>query len=75
MRQASVMTPSVPSLPTNRWTRSYPALFFASGSPKRLTFPLARTTRRDMTQSFIVPYLTHVRPPEPSAMAPPTVQM
>ena len=71
---ASVTTPSVPSLPTMRWTRSNPALFLASGSPKFATLPLGRTTRRATTQSFTVPYFTQRSPPEPSATAPPTVQ-
>src|SRR2546425_12206574 len=75
LRYASVITPSVPSLPTKRCRRSYPALFFGKGSPNFVTFPFGRTTRIEITHSFIVPYFTHRRPPEPSAIAPPTVQI
>ena len=74
-RHASVTMARTPSLPTIRWTRSKPALFFASASPKRTVRPFGRTTLSATTQSFMVPYLTHLRPPEPSAIAPPTVHM
>src|SRR5487761_526526 len=73
LSQASVMIASVPSLPHMSRTKSYPALFFGSGSPNVTTEPSERTTFRARVQSFTVPYLKHFIPPEFSATAPPTV--
>jgi len=75
LRSASVIIASVPALPSRRWRRAYPAMCVVTGSAKPPTSPLARTTRAEITQSFMVPYFTHLRPPDPSAIAPPTVQM
>ncbi len=40
---ASVITASVPSLPTRRWVRSYPATPFQLRWPVRTTVPSAST--------------------------------
>ncbi len=48
-RVASVITPSVPSLPMNSLVRSYPATPFAVRRPVRRTSPEASTTSRPST--------------------------
>ena len=48
-RVASVMTPRVPSDPTKRRFRSYPATSFTVRPPKRTTRPSARTTSSPRT--------------------------
>jgi hypothetical protein len=71
----SVTTPSVPSEPTNRWVRSYPATPFAVGRPVRITDPSARTTSRSRTQSPVTPYFTQHSPPAFVATLPPIVEL
>ena len=51
------MSPRVPSLPTKRRVRSYPAALFLALLDVFTTSPLARTTFMLTTLSFIVPYL------------------
>ena len=51
----SVITPSVPSLPTKMRVRSYPALDFFARRAVRTIFPSPVTTVIDRTFSRIVP--------------------
>ena len=51
----SVMTPSVPSDPTKRRVRSYPADDLRARPPVRMTRPSASTTVKPSTTSRIVP--------------------
>ena len=54
-RRASVMTPSVPSLPTKSWVRSGPVAARGPLPSVRTTRPSASTTSRPMTMSSIFP--------------------
>ncbi len=71
--RALVMTPSVPSLPTNSWVRSGPTA--ARGAPPVLIArPSARTTSRPTTMSSIFPYRVEYWPAPRQASHPPTVE-
>ena len=72
-RPASVQMPSVPSLPMNSPTRSYPGRSGAS-PPSRTTEPSARTTLSQRTWLRVTPYLRQCGPPAPSATLPPMEQ-
>ena len=67
------MTASVPSDPTSRRVRSYPAESFRVGLPVRITVPSASTAVSAMTLSRIEPYRTVVVPEAPVAAIPPRV--
>src|SRR5690606_8680056 len=54
----SVITPRVPSEPTNSRVRSYPATPLAVRRPVRSTEPSANTTSSPSTYSLVTPYLT-----------------
>src|SRR5215218_4929162 len=54
----SVNTPKVPSEPTKRLVRSYPAEDFIAIPPVRITVPSASTTSSPKTWSRITPYRT-----------------
>ncbi len=54
----SVTMPSVPSEPTKRPVKLYPAEDLRGRRRVLMTVPSARTTVRLITQSFMVPYLT-----------------
>jgi hypothetical protein len=69
----SVMTPSVPSDPTNNRVKSYPAADFRARVPVVTTRPSAITTVRPKTFSRIVPYRTAVVPDARVAAMPPMV--
>ena len=69
----SVITPSVPSEPTRRPVRSYPADDFLARPPVRTTSPLASTATSETTLSRIVPYRTVVVPDAHVAAIPPSV--
>lgn len=68
-------TPSVPSEPTIRPVRSYPATPFAVGVPVRMTLPSASTISSARTNFFVTPYLTQHRPPAFVATLPPIEEM
>mmetsp|Transcript_28984 Transcript_28984/g.66570 ORF Transcript_28984/g.66570 Transcript_28984/m.66570 type:complete len:300 (-) Transcript_28984:73-972(-) len=68
---SSVITPSVPSEPTSRRVRSYPALDLRALPPVRITRPSASTAVVPSTFSRIVPYLTAAVPLAPQAAIPP----
>ena len=51
----SVMMPSVPSDPTNKRVRSYPADDFLARLAVLISSPLANTALSDRTLSFMVP--------------------
>ena len=72
--RASVMTPSVPSLPTNNWVRSGPVAERGPLPPVRMTWPSASTTSRPMTMSSIFPYRFEYWPAPRQASQPPTVE-
>jgi hypothetical protein len=61
-RVTSVMMPRVPSEPTNKRVRSYPAADFRLRRAVCITRPSDKTTFNDMTVSRIVPYRTAVVP-------------
>lgn len=67
----SVTNPKVPSEPTNRLFRLYPADDFLGLLLVLITVPSDRTTVRLMTQSFIVPYLTALVPEQLVPTMPP----
>ena len=60
---ASVMTASVPWLPTMRCVSEYPATSLMFLPPVRMTVPSAITTSSDSTDSRVWPYFTQHRPP------------
>ena len=66
----SVVTPSVPSDPTNAPSRSYPG---ASGArcPSRTAEPSGMTTSAASTWLLVKPYFRQWAPPEFSATLPP----
>ena len=70
---APTTTPSVPSLPTIRPTRSSPVTPFTVRWPSRRSVPSASTTSSPSTASRVTPYFTHMRPPAPVAIVPPMV--
>ena len=55
------MIPSVPSEPTKRLVKLYPAEVFFALVPVFIISPFAKTTVRPRTVVLIVPYLTAVR--------------
>ena len=69
----SVMTPSVPSEPTNSRVKSYPDDDFRARPPVWITRPSASTTVRPSTTSRMVPYRTAVVPDARVAAMPPIV--
>ncbi len=52
---AAVMTPSVPSAPTNNWRRQYPVLSLRNRRSPFHTTPSARTTSSPSTRSRALP--------------------
>ncbi len=70
---SSVITPRVPSEPTRRRVRSYPADDFLARPAVRTTSPFASTAVSETTLSRIVPYRTVVVPDAPVAAIPPSV--
>src|SRR5690606_11440242 len=69
-----VMTPSVPSLPTNSFMSDSPAASLSSLPPSSTTLPSASTTSSPSTWSVVAPYLTQHRPPALVATLPPIVE-
>mmetsp|Transcript_68634 Transcript_68634/g.138018 ORF Transcript_68634/g.138018 Transcript_68634/m.138018 type:complete len:224 (+) Transcript_68634:421-1092(+) len=67
----SVMTPSVPSDPTSRRVKSYPAEDLRARVPVRNTSPAAVTAVHPSTVSLMVPYRTAAVPEAPHAAMPP----
>ena len=65
-----VVTPSIPSLPTNTPRRSRPS---GSGSspPRTVTVPSGSTTSRAMMWAFVTPSARQCGPPELLATLPP----
>ena len=70
---AFVTTARVPSLPTRRPFRSYPATSFRVFPPVTTTAPLARTASSARTQRPVTPYFAEWGPPAFSATFPPIV--
>src|SRR5438874_378215 len=70
-----VITPSVPSEPTNRPVRSYPATPLAVRRPQVSTSPSASTTSSPSTYSRVTPYLTQHMPPASVDTLPPIVDV
>ncbi|CAB5002158.1 unannotated protein [freshwater metagenome] len=73
-RRAIVTMPSVPSLPTMRPARSYPATPFTVRRPSRVMRPSASTTSRPSTASRVTPYFTQHSPPAFVLTLPPIEQ-
>src|SRR5690606_3914416 len=68
----SVAIPNVPSLPTNRPTRSYPTV--SPAPPSSTTRPSGSTTVSPVTWFNVTPYFRQCGPPAFSATFPPIVQ-
>ena len=58
----SVITPSVPSEPMNKFVKLYPAEVFFVLLPVFIISPFGRTTVNPVITVFIVPYLTAIVP-------------
>ena len=67
------MIPSVPSEPTNKLVRLYPAEVFLVLPPVLIISPLGRTTVKPRTIVFMVPYLTAMVPEADVAAIPANV--
>ena len=65
------MIPSVPSEPTKRLVKLYPAEVFFALVPVFIISPLAKTTVRPRTVVHIVPYHTAIVPDAEQAVIPP----
>ena len=72
-RCTSVIIPSVPSEPTNRPVRLYPADVFLVLPPVLIVSPFGSTTVNPKTIVFIVPYLTAIVPEAEVAAIPASV--
>src|SRR6266704_440989 len=72
---ADVITPRVPSDPTIRLVRSYPATPLIVRRPVRSTRPSASTTSSPSTASRVTPYFTQRSPPALVARLPPIVEL
>src|SRR5699024_220862 len=70
----SVITPKVPSLPTNNCVSSSPATSFNRGPPNSTCRPSASTTFIPSTLSDVTPYFTQHNPPALVAILPPIEQ-
>ena len=70
---ASVITPSVPSLPTNRCSKSYPDDCLTERDPTSISRPSANATCILNTLSLLAPYFTVRMPAALFASIPPTV--
>ena len=67
----SVIIPSVPSEPINKFVRLYPAEVFFVLAPVLIISPFGRTTVRPEITVLIVPYLTAIVPEADVAAIPP----
>ena len=72
---ARVISPSLPSAPTNRRFRSRPTTSFWARPPMVSTLPPGITASTPSTQSRVTPYLTARRPPAQVEMFPPMVDI
>lgn len=75
LRVASVTKPRVPSEPTKRPLRLYPADDLRGLRRVLITVPSARTTVKLITQSFMVPYFTAFVPEQFVPIIPPILAL